>query len=72
MTLGAAVSGSRSNSNTSLSNNTGIIYTALLSAPDQAVYNADGSYAGPVAGQIGAQINPVAQALVNYQYVRAG
>ncbi len=64
MRVGATVSGSRSNQNTSLSNNTGIIYTALLSAPDQAVYNADGSYAGPAAGQIGAQINPVAQALV--------
>ncbi len=64
MSIGANVSGSRSNQNTSLSNNTGIIYTALLSAPDQAVYNADGSFAGPVAGQIGAQINPVAQALL--------
>ena len=64
LTFGSTVSGSRSNQNTSLSNNTGIIYTALLSAPDQAVYNADGSFAGPQAGQIGAQINPVAQALL--------
>jgi len=64
MSIGANVSGSRSNQNTSLSNNTGIIYTALLSAPDQAVYNADGSFAGPAAGQVGAQINPVAQALL--------
>ena len=64
MSVGANVSGSRSNQNTSLSNNTGIIYTALLSAPDQAVYNTDGSFAGPSAGQIGAQINPVAQALL--------
>ncbi len=64
LSVGANVSGSRSNQNTSLSNNTGIIYTALLSAPDQAVYNADGSFAGPAAGQVGAQINPVAQALL--------
>ena len=64
MSIGATVAGSRSNQNTSLSNNTGIIYTALLSAPDQAVYNTDGSFAGPAAGQIGAQINPVAQALL--------
>ncbi|GAA3983343.1 TonB-dependent receptor [Mucilaginibacter dorajii] len=61
--VGTNLSGARSFQNTSLSNNTGIIYTALLSAPDQAIYNADGSFAGPQAGQIGAQINPVAQAL---------
>lgn len=62
-TIGTNLAGSRTFQNTSLSNNTGIIYTALLSAPDQAVYNSDGSFAGPQAGQIGAQINPVAQAL---------
>ncbi len=61
--VGTTLGVSRSFQNTSLSNNTGIIYTALLSAPDQAIYNADGSFAGPQAGQIGAQINPVAQAL---------
>jgi TonB-linked SusC/RagA family outer membrane protein len=61
--VGTTLGVSRSFQNTSLSNNTGIIYTALLSAPDQAVFNADGSFAGPQAGQIGAQINPVAQAL---------
>jgi TonB-linked SusC/RagA family outer membrane protein len=61
--VGTTLGVSRSFQNTSLSNNTGIIYTALLSAPDQAIYNADGSFAGPQAGQVGAQINPVAQAL---------
>ncbi|RYE27080.1 MAG: TonB-dependent receptor [Sphingobacteriaceae bacterium] len=61
--VGTSLTGSRSFQNTSLSNNTGIIYTALLSAPDQAVYNANGSFAGAQPGQIGAQINPVAQAL---------
>ncbi|WP_345948670.1 TonB-dependent receptor [Mucilaginibacter sp. PAMB04274] len=61
--VGTTLSASRSIQNTSLSNNTGIIYTALLSAPDQVVRNADGSYAGPQADQVGGQINPVAQAL---------
>ncbi len=61
--VGTTMAGSRSFQNTSLSNNTGIIYTALLSAPDQVVRNADGSFAGPQADQIGGQINPVAQAL---------
>lgn len=61
--LGTNFSGSRSSQNTSLSNNTGIIYTSLLSAPDQVVYNADGTFAGPAANQVGGQINPVAQAL---------
>lgn len=64
ISVGTTISGSRTNQNITLSDNTGIIYTALLSAPDQAVYNADGSFAGPVAGQVGAQINPVAQALL--------
>lgn len=61
--VGGTMSGAYSFQNTSLSNNTGIIYTALLSAPDQVVYNADGSFGGPQADQIGGQINPVAQAL---------
>ncbi|WP_069658945.1 SusC/RagA family TonB-linked outer membrane protein [Arcticibacter eurypsychrophilus] len=61
--VGGTTSGSYSFQNTSLSNNTGIIYTALLSAPDQVVYNADGTYAGPQADQIGGQNNPVEQAL---------
>jgi len=61
--VGGTMSGSYSFQNTSLSNNTGIIYTALLSAPDQVVYNADGTYAGPQADQIGGQNNPVEQAL---------
>jgi len=61
--VGTTMSGAYSFQNTSLSNNTGIIYTALLSAPDQVVYNADGSFSGPLEGQIGAQNNPVQQAL---------
>lgn len=61
--VGGTFAGSYSFQNTSLSNNTGIIYTALLSAPDQVVYNADGSFAGPQADQVGGQNNPVEQAL---------
>lgn len=62
--LGATVTGSRAISDAAISNNQGITYLALLSSPDQAVYNADGSYSGPTADQItnGAQINPVARA----------
>lgn len=63
--VGMSMSGSRSNENQGLSNNTGVVYNALLSAPDQAVRNPDGSFAGPIpnSNQQGGQINPVAQAL---------
>ena len=61
--VGANVSGSRTNQNSVLTDNTGIVYNALLSAPDNAVYNADGTFAGPLANQIGGTINPVAQAM---------
>jgi len=61
--VGANVSGSRTNQSSVLTDNTGIVYNALLSAPDNAVYNADGTFAGPLANQIGGTINPVAQAM---------
>jgi TonB-linked SusC/RagA family outer membrane protein len=63
--VGTTLTGSRSNENQGLSNNTGIVYNALLSAPDQAVRNPDGSFAGPIpnSNQQGGQINPVAQSL---------
>ncbi len=61
--IGTALAASRTNQNNVLSDNSGIIYTALLSAPDQVVYNADGSFAGPQADQVGGQINPVGLAL---------
>ncbi|MBB6498385.1 TonB-dependent receptor [Pedobacter cryoconitis] len=63
LNVGMTLSGSRTNENVVLNDNNGIIYNALLSAPDIAVYNADGSYAGPPESQIGGAINPVAQAL---------
>jgi TonB-linked SusC/RagA family outer membrane protein len=64
--IGANLSASRSNQNVGLGSNTGIIYNALLSAPDNAVYNADGTFAGPQlnpGGLAEGTINPVAQAL---------
>lgn len=59
---GTAINASRSEQHSTLGDNTGIIYNALLNAPDQAVYNADGSYAGPSSTTEGT-INPVAQAM---------
>ncbi len=63
--VGSALTASRSIQNASISNNGGIVYLALLGAPDQAVRNADGSFAGPTADQRsnGAQINSVARAV---------
>ena len=45
--LGTVIGASRSDENVGLGSNTGIIYNALLAAPDQAVYNPDGSFAAP-------------------------
>jgi TonB-dependent starch-binding outer membrane protein SusC len=63
--LGAVFGASRSDENVGLGSNTGIIYNALLATPDQAVYNPDGTYAGPayVNGQFEGGPNPVQQAL---------
>ncbi|MBS1525909.1 MAG: TonB-dependent receptor [Bacteroidetes bacterium] len=63
--LGAVMGASRSDENVGLGSNTGIIYNALLATPDQAVYNPDGSFAGPayVNGQFQGGPNPVQQAL---------
>jgi TonB-linked SusC/RagA family outer membrane protein len=63
--LGAVIGASRSDENVGMGSNTGIIYNALLAAPDQAVYNPDGSFAGPayVNGQFEGGPNPVQQAL---------
>lgn len=63
--VGTTFGASRSDENVGMGSNTGIIYNALLAAPDQAVYNADGSFAGPayVNGQFEGGPNPVQQAL---------
>ena len=63
--IGTTFGASRSDQNAGLGNNSGIIYNALLAAPDQAVYNADGSFAGPYvtpAGIVEGGLNPVQQA----------
>ena len=63
--MGTAFNLSRSDQDVGLGSNTGIIYDALLAAPDQAVYNADGSFAGPavINGTNEGGVNPVQQAL---------
>ena len=63
--IGTDFGANRSDQNVGLGSNTGIIYNALLAAPDQAVYNADGSFAGPpvVGGTVEGGPNPVQQAL---------
>jgi TonB-linked SusC/RagA family outer membrane protein len=63
--LGATLQASRTNEDIIYSDNGGIIYNALLQAPDVAVYNADGSFAGPpnTPDAVGGILNPVQQAL---------
>jgi TonB-linked SusC/RagA family outer membrane protein len=63
--VGTSVSANQNHSDIGLGNSYGIIYNALLQAPDVSVYNADGSFAGPavVNGQIQGGFNPVQQAL---------
>nr|WP_294894431.1 TonB-dependent receptor [uncultured Pedobacter sp.] len=60
---GLAVSGSRSFENRGISDNGGIVQNALLSSPDRAVRNADGTFSGGQAFESGSVINPIAQAL---------
>ncbi|WP_210419382.1 TonB-dependent receptor [Pedobacter sp. KBS0701] len=63
--LGITLTGSRSAENVVTSDNNGIIYNALLQAPDLAVTNLDGSYTGPPLSDplaAAAALNPVAQA----------
>ncbi|ANI90260.1 hypothetical protein A9P82_13740 [Arachidicoccus ginsenosidimutans] len=64
--MGGTFGAMRSNQNVGMGDNTGIIYYALLTPPDQPIYNADGSYAGPSVSSTGTRqgnINPVQQAL---------
>jgi len=63
--VGASVSANQNKANISLGNSYGIIYNALIQAPDASVYNADGSFAGPVKvnGTVQGGLNPVQQAL---------
>jgi len=64
--IGSTIGAARTNQNIGLGSNTGIVYNALSSAPDNQVYNADGSFAGPTldaGGLAQGTVNPVAQAL---------
>ncbi|WP_448697486.1 SusC/RagA family TonB-linked outer membrane protein [Mucilaginibacter sp. AW1-3] len=63
--MGTSIGATRSDQQVGLGSNTGIVYNALLAAPDAPVYNADGSFAGPavVNGTIQGGPNPVQQAL---------
>jgi TonB-linked SusC/RagA family outer membrane protein len=62
---GTSISANQSFQNIGLGNSYGLIYNALIAAPDQAIYNADGSFAGPavVNGTAEGGLNPVQQAL---------
>lgn len=64
--IGSTIGAARTNQNIGLGSNTGIVYNALSSAPDNPIYNADGSFAGPTldaGGLAQGTVNPVAQAL---------
>ena len=70
--VGTSINASRGKANTVLGNNYGIIYSALLQAPDVPVYNADGSFAGPAidaGGQAMGRLNPLQRALSVTNYL---
>ena len=69
--VGSSITANQNKTNVSLGNQYGIIYNALLEAPDAAVYNADGSFAGPVVvnGTIEGGQNPVQQASIITNYL---
>jgi TonB-linked SusC/RagA family outer membrane protein len=60
---GIVVGGTRSFENRGVSDNNGIVSNALLSSPDRAVRNADGSFTGGQIFESGTPVNPIAQAL---------
>ena len=69
---GVSITANQNKANTLLGNNYGIIYSALLQAPDVAVYNADGSFAGPAidaGGQAMGGLNPLQRALSVTNYL---
>ncbi|MGC8751844.1 SusC/RagA family TonB-linked outer membrane protein, partial [Hydrotalea sp.] len=69
--MGTSITANQNKANIGLGNSYGIIYNALLQAPDVAVYNADGSFSGPavVNGIIQGGQNPVQQALSITNYL---
>lgn len=60
---GISISGNRSFENRGLSDNGGVANNALLSSPDRAVRNTDGSFTGGQTFESGTPPNPIAQAL---------
>ncbi len=70
--VGASLNASQNKANTVLGNNYGIVWAALLQAPDVPVYNADGSFAGPAidaGGQAMGQLNPLQRAMTVTNYL---
>ena len=69
--VGSSLTANQNKTNVSLGNQYGIIYDALLQAPDAAIYNADGSFAGPVVvnGVAQGYPNPVALASLVSNYL---
>lgn len=69
--VGSSLNANRNKTNVSLGNQYGIIYNALLGAPDAAVYNADGTFAGPqvVNGTVAGGQNPIEQASIITNYL---
>ena len=64
--VGTNVTGGVSNENFTVNQSyNGLISNTLLQAPDMPIYNFDGSYASPPAGQNVNYFNPVAEALTN-------
>ena len=64
--VGTVFAANQSNENIGLGNASGLVYNALLAAPDAAVYNADGSFAAPFVPPGGLPYggpNPVQQGL---------
>ncbi|KFF02492.1 SusC/RagA family TonB-linked outer membrane protein [Flavobacterium reichenbachii] len=71
LSMGVSVTAGITNQNITIEGySDGIIGTTILSTPDVAVKNLDGTYAGPPAnGSQGAWINPVASTLMNTNYL---
>jgi TonB-linked SusC/RagA family outer membrane protein len=69
--VGSSITASQNKTNVSLGNQYGIIYNALLEAPDAAVYNADGTFAGPavINGVVEGGQNPIQQASIITNYL---
>lgn len=67
LTMGVSVSAGVSDEDITMNGSyNGIINSSILSTPDVAVKNLDGTFSGPPAdGSLGAWINPVAAALMN-------